>query len=40
MEHQRSWAGEVMMVAVKAGVARFMFDILCHSWSRDLKCAG
>ena len=23
---------QVMMVAVKAGVARFMFDILCRSW--------
>ena len=22
----------VMMVAMRAGVARFMFDILCHSW--------
>ena len=22
----------VMMVAMKAGVARFMFDIFCHSW--------
>ena len=31
------WSSEslvvvMMVVAMKAGVARFMFDILCHSW--------